>query len=133
MRVLCLVMVLAVAGLTLLGGCESDDGGGGTLLAQGTIAVPASGGTDATTVQATAPGTLQCRLTWSGEPPEFEAAFKHVASGDIHGMSFSASPLISTAAVSSADVAGGSDWQFLAGNGAATAVNVEYEIRFFPN
>ena len=52
MRILCLVMVLAVAGLTSLGGCDGDDGGGGTLLAQGTIAVPASGGTDATTVQA---------------------------------------------------------------------------------
>jgi hypothetical protein len=132
MRVLCLVMMLAAAGLTWLGGCDGD-GGGGALLAQGTLTIPATSPVTVATVQATAPGTLQCRMTWSGEPAEFEAAFKHIASGDMHGMTFSASPLVSTAAVSSADVAGGSDWQFLAGNSAATAVSVEYEIRFFPN
>ena len=62
MRALCLVMVLAVAGLTLLGGCDGDDGGSGTLLAQGTVTVPASGNVDITTVQATAPGTLQLKV-----------------------------------------------------------------------
>jgi hypothetical protein len=133
MRVLCLVMVLAVAALTWLGGCNGDDSGGGSLLAQGTLTIPATSPATIATLQATAPGTLQCRLTWSGDPAEFEAAFKHVASGDIHGMTIGPSPLVSTAAVSSADVAAGADWQFLAANPASTAVSVQYEIRFFPN
>ena len=133
MRVLCLIMVLAVAGLTLLGGCDGDDGGGGTLLAQGTVTVPASGNVDITTVQATAPGTLQARITWSGAPTELAAVFRHVASGDLHGFTISPSPLLSTAAVSSADVAGGADWLFRAGGSGGTAVSVQYEIRFFPD
>jgi len=126
-------MVLAVAGLTSLGGCDGDDGGSGTLLAQGTATVPASGNVDITTVQATAPGTLQARITWSGAPTELGAVFKHVASGDIHGLTQSPSPLIASAAVSSADVAGGADWLFTAGASGGTAVSVQYEIRFFPD
>jgi len=133
MRVLCLVMVLAVAGLTLLGGCDSDDGGTSTLLAQGTITIPASDAVDVATVQVSEPGTLQARITWSGAPTELIAVLRHVATSDTHGMTQSPSPLISTAVVDSADVAAGTDWLFRAGDMAGTAVTVEYEIRFLPD
>lgn len=132
MRILSLVMVLAVAGLCLVGGCDGD-GGSGTMLAQGTITVPASGSVDIITVQVTAPGTLQGRISWSGAPAELAATFKHVASGGIHGLTQSPSTLVSTAAVSSADVAAGADWLFTAGNTGGTAVSVQYEIRFQPD
>jgi len=133
MRAFCFVMVLAVGGVCLLGGCDGDDGGSGSLLAQGTITIPASGSVDIITVQVTEPGTLQGRITWSGAPTELAATFKHVASGQIHGLTQSPSTLVSTAAVSSADVAAGADWLFSAGNTGGTAVSVQYEIRFQPN
>jgi hypothetical protein len=133
MRILCLLMVLAVAGVTSLGGCDGDDGGAGSLLAQGTVTVPASGSVDVATVQATAPGTLQARITWSGAPTELAGVFKHVASGTIHGLTQSPSPLVSSAAVTSANVAAGADWLFTAGGTGGTAVSVQYEIRFIPD
>jgi hypothetical protein len=130
MRIFCLLMALAVAGLTYLGGCDGDDGGEGTVLAQGTITIPASDGVEITTVHISEPGTLQGRIVWSGAPSEVWAAFRHVATSNVHGLSQSPSPLFSTVAVTSADVAAGTDWLFLAENPGAAAVSVEYEIRF---
>jgi hypothetical protein len=126
-------MVVAVAGLTYLGGCDGDDDGGGTVLAQGTITVPAGGSADIATVHISEPGTLQGRIVWSGGPAELYAVFRQVATSDIHGLTQSPSPLFSTAPVTSADVAAGTDWVFASGNPGAADASIEYEIRFLPD
>jgi hypothetical protein len=133
MRLLCLLMVLAVAGLTWLGGCDGDDGGGGSLLAQGTMTIPASTTVDVATIDVSEPGTLQARVTWSSGPTEVFAGFRHVATNQLHGMAQSPSPLTTTAAVTSSDVAAGSAWLFRAAETEGTAVTIQYEVRFFPN
>jgi hypothetical protein len=134
MRIFCLLMVLAVAGLTSLAGCSGDgDGGSGGALAQGTATIPASGAVTIATVQVTVPGTLQAHITWSGTPTELLAVFQQVSTSHLHGLTQSPSTLVSTAAVGSADVAAGSDWRLIGASPSAVAVSVQYEIRFIPD
>ena len=130
MRYAGLFLALVFAGFALVAGCSSDDEtGGGAVLAQGSANVTTSTTTLAT-VTVDQPGTLRGVVTWSGPPTELAAGFKHVTPGNTIGIVLGASPAITTVAVTSARVAAGTQWQFVATIPSGPAVNVQYEVTF---
>ena len=133
MRYAGLFLALVFAGFALVAGCSGDDEtGGGAVLAQGTMTVPATGTVDLVTVEVTEPGTLRGTLTWSGAPTDLYCVFVHVTPGDAYGVTQSPSPINSVAAVTSARVAAGTQWLLRAANPSSTAVSVQYVITFIP-
>jgi len=132
MRYVVLSLVLALAAVTAIGGCDSDDSGSGTI-AQGSNTVPASGDVILANVTASVPGTLQGEFTWTGDPTELVGAFLHVAPAEMLGITHSPSPVVCTVAVTSARVAAGEAWQFAAFNSSSTAVTVQYRVTFTPD
>ena len=132
MRYVVLSLVLALAAVTAIGGCDSDDSGSGTI-AQGSNTVPGSGTVLLANVTASVPGTLQAEITWTGDPTELVAVFLHVAPADTLGVTQSPSPVVSTVAVTSARVAAGEEWQLAAYNTGATDVAVQYRVMFVPD
>ncbi len=129
MRYVVLSLVLALAAVTAIGGCDSDDSGSGTI-AQGSNTVPASGDVTLANVTATVPGTLQGTFTWTGAPTELVGAFFHVTPADTLGITHSPSPVVCTVAVTSARVAAGEAWQFRVYNSTASDATVEYAVTF---
>ena len=129
MRYVALFLVLALAALTAVGGCDSDDSGSG-VIAQGTNTVPAGGDVTLANVTASVPGTLQGTFAWTGDPTELLGAFLHVAPSDVLGVTHSPSPLVCTVAVTSARVAAGEEWQFRVYNSTASDATVEYTVTF---
>jgi hypothetical protein len=134
MRVFRLGVVLGVAALVLIGGCDGDDeSDGGELLAQGVKSLPAGTDTDCVIVEVTVPGTLRGTITWSGEPTELIGVFRHVATTDVRGVTQSPSPCVTTTHVTSSDIAAGAEWLFFSENGSATDVTVQYQVTFTPD
>jgi len=131
MRATCLCALVVVA-LAAIGGCDSDSNSG-SVLAQGTATAPNGSGAVLATLNINQPGTLRGTITWSGDPTELAVAFKHVTPGNVIGMSIGSSPMTSTVAVTSARVAAGTQWEFLAANGSATTVSVQFEVTFEPD
>jgi hypothetical protein len=129
MRVACLCVVFLTV-LAAIGGC-SGDGNNGSVLAQGTATVNTSS-TVLATLTISQPGTLRATATWTGAPTELAIGFRHVASSTTAGMSLGSSPTTATAAVTSARVAAGTEWQFLGGVPSGPAVSVQYEVTFEP-
>ena len=131
MRYVALSLVLALAAVTAIGGCDSDDSDSGTI-AQGTNTVPAGGDVTLANVTASVPGTLQAEITWSGDPTELIGAFFHVAPADTLGVTHSPSPVVCTVAATSTRVAAGEEWQLKAYNTSGTDVSVQYRVFFTP-
>jgi hypothetical protein len=130
---LCVLLVTAFAvigALAAIGGCDGDNSSG-SVLAQGTTNVT-TGATVLVTVTVTEPGTLRGTIAWSGSPTEMEAGFKHMPPGTVIGLSMGSSPSTTTVAVTSARVAAGTEWQFLAAVPSGPDVSVQYEVTFEP-
>lgn len=132
MRYVVLSLVLALAAVTAIGGCDSDDGGSG-VIAQGSNTAPASGDVILANMTASVPGTLQAEITWTGAPTELIGAFFHVAPTETLGVTHSPSPVVCTVAVTSARVAAGEAWQLRAYNTSSTAATVQYRVTFTPD
>ena len=59
------------------------------------------------------------------------AVFEHVATSGLYGLvALSPSPMVSTAAVTSAMVAAGENWEFLIVNDSGSDVAVSFSITF---
>jgi hypothetical protein len=129
MRAACLC-VLVVTALAAVGGCDGDNSGG-SVLAQGTATVTSSS-TVLATVDCSVPGTLRGTIVWSGPPTEMGAGFKHVSPGTLIGLTMGSSPSTATVAVTSARVAAGTQWQFLAAVPSGPSVSVQFEVTFDP-
>jgi hypothetical protein len=125
-------MVVVLLALATALGCDKAGGGGGILLAQGTKTITTGGEVAVVDVAVTEPGTLQGRITWTGAPTDMVATFLHIAPSDILGVVHSPSPLVATVAVTSARVAAGADWRFIAANSSGPDVSVSYTITFTP-
>jgi len=119
MRYVVLSMMLALAAVTAIGGCDSDDSSSGTI-AQGSNVAPAGGDVILANMTVSVPGTLQAEITWTGP-------------SDILGLTHSPSPVVCTVAVTSARVAAGQDWQFAASNSSGADVTVQYRVTFTPD
>ncbi len=132
MRYVVLSMMLALAAVTAIGGCDSDDSSSGTI-AQGSNVAPAGGDVILANMTVSVPGTLQAEITWTGPPTELVGVFVHVAPSDILGLTHSPSPVVCTVAVTSARVAAGQDWQFAASNSSGADVTVQYRVTFTPD
>ena len=130
MKAACLC-VLVVTALAAVGGCDGDNSSG-SVLAQGTATVPGGASTVLATVNCNVPGTLRGTIEWSGPPTEMAAVFLHVTPGTTIGLSLGSSPTTSTVAVTSARVAAGTQWQFMAGIPSGPDVSVQFEVTFDP-
>jgi hypothetical protein len=130
MRVVC-VGIIVVTAFATIGGC--DGGGLGSLLAQGSVSLGVGSTLVLATLTINQPGTLHGTMTWSGPPTELAEGFKHVATGTTIGYTIGSSPTTTTVAVTTDRVAAGTEWQFLAANGGASAASIQFEVRFEPD
>ena len=117
--------------MSAVGGCfNSDDSGGGLVVASGSTTIASGATPTLATISVSQPGLLQATVTWTGDPTEATAAFKHVVTSTPHGLVMSPSPLVSNAAVTSSLVAAGENWEFVMNNPAASSVTVSFSITF---
>ena len=126
---MCLMLLLLAVAL----GCDDDGGAGGMVLAQGTKTITTGGDVTVVEVDVTEPGTLRGEISWTGDPTEMVTTFLHIAPSDILGLVHSPSPVVATVAVTSARVAAGHGWRFIAMNSAGPDVSVSYTITFAPD
>ena len=79
------------------------------------------------------PGILTATVTWGTPGVTGVSSFKHVASGSIQGLGNGASPLTSTATVTSALVTSGQGWELFLGHDNGAAMNMTIVVTFTPN
>lgn len=125
-------MVVVLLALATALGCNSDNGSGVIVLAQGTKTITTGGEVAVVDVEVTEPGTLQGQITWTGAPTDMVAVFLHIAPADVLGVVHSPSPAVATVAVTSARVAAGADWRFIAASSSGPDVSVSYTVTFTP-
>ena len=126
-------LFLAVLLVAAPGCFDSDDSGGGLVIANGSLTIASGASSTLATISVSQPGLLQATVTWTGDPPETMAAFKHVVTSDPHGLVMSPSPLVSKALITSSLVAAGHSWEFVMGNSSGSDMTVSFSITFVPD
>ena len=123
-------LFLAVLLVAAPGCFNSDDSGGGVVVASGSTTIASGASATLATISVSEPGLLQATVTWTGDPTEAMATFKHVVTSNPHGLVMSPSPLVSNASITSSLVAAGENWEFLMNNPPASGVPVSFSIIF---
>ena len=140
-----IVLIMALLFTTAIG-CDGDGsevpppapghvpgtGTGGGILASGSKTVPAGTQLFLTSFSVSETGTLEGRLTWSGEPDEMSMYIFHVGSSTSFD-TLGSSPLYRNIEVTQAMLNQGENFNFAVGNPGVDPVEVEYRIIFRPN